>query len=61
MPLLVRGRSRGSAFTAEVKAPKKYVVSRTLQKPTWRNTTGLRSTTPYPTVVVGLDCVRRHP
>jgi dihydrofolate reductase len=36
----------GDPFGDMMNAPKKYVVSRTLQKPTWRNTTILRDDVP---------------
>jgi len=42
-------------------APKKDVVSKTLKKPIWRDTTimRLKSAKTYPTGVVGLHCVRK--
>ena len=46
----------GDPFGDLMNAPKKYVVSRTLQKPRWRDT----SATPYPSGVVGLDYVRQR-
>ena len=65
----------GDPFGDLMNAPKKYVVSRTLEQPIWRDTTIIRdnvveavqrlkaqpgSATPYPTGVVGLHYVRQR-
>ena len=56
----------GDPFGDLMNAPKKYVVSQTIENPIWRDTTVIRgnviesltSTTPYPSGVVGLHYAR---
>jgi len=59
----------GDPFGDAMNAPRKCVVSKTLQKPVWRNTTIIRENVidavralkaePYPTGVVGLHYGRQ--
>jgi hypothetical protein len=55
----------GDPFGDLMNAPAKYVVSKTLEKPIWRNTTIIRDNVvetirakPYPTGVVGVHYIR---